>query len=52
MKEELPYLFWAYTSIWALISGYLGLLLSRQRALKRQIDEIKARLDREGAGRP
>lgn len=50
MKEDLPYLFWAYTAIWALISVYVGLLLSRQRSLKRQIDEIKALLNRDTSG--
>jgi len=50
VKEDLPYLFWAYTAIWALISGYIGLLLARQRSLKRQIDEIKNLLDRGASG--
>ncbi len=44
MKEHFPYLFWAYTLIWIFLAAYLGILTSKQRALRRQIDEIKAKL--------
>lgn len=44
MKEHFPYLFWAYNIIWIFLAGYLGLLMVKQRGLKRQIDEIRAKL--------
>lgn len=44
MKENFPYLFWAYNLIWLFIAAYLALLGLRQRALRRQLDELKARL--------
>ena len=49
MKEHFPYLFWAYNLIWIFIAAYLGILMSKQRALRREIDELRRRLD--GAGR-
>ena len=48
MKEHFPYLFWAYNFIWILISAYLGTIFARQRSIKRQIEELKSRLDKLG----
>lgn len=44
MKEHFPYLFWAYNLIWIFIAVYLGVLMVKQRSLRRQIDEIKSKL--------
>jgi CcmD family protein len=46
MKEHFPYLLWAYNIIWILIAGYLGVIFARQRTIRRQIEELKSRLDR------
>jgi CcmD family protein len=48
VKENFPYLFWAYNLIWIFIAAYLGILMAKQRSLRRQIDEIKARLGNRG----
>jgi len=45
LKDQFPYLFWAYNLIWIFIVVYLGMLMAKQRRLGRQIDEIKSRLD-------
>lgn len=45
MKEQLPYLFWAYTVIWFFVAVYLGFLMARMRSLRRQIDEIRSKLE-------
>jgi len=45
--ENFWFLFSAYTFIWALLAVYLGILMARQRSIRRQIDEIRARLDSE-----
>jgi CcmD family protein len=44
VKGDLSFLFWAYTIIWIFIAGYLGILMARQRTLRRHIDEIKSKL--------
>jgi CcmD family protein len=44
MKEHFPYLFWAYNCIWFLIAGYVGILMARQRTIRRQIGELRKRL--------
>ena len=48
---SLNLLFWAYTLIWILLAGYLGLLGLRQQALTRRIDRLRARLEGQIAGR-
>ncbi len=45
MKEHFPYLFWAYNIIWILITAYLVMLFARQRSLRRQIEDLRSRLD-------
>ena len=50
MKEHFPYLFWAYNCIWFLIAGYVGILLARQRTIRRQIEELREKLDSSGEG--
>ncbi len=52
MKEHFPYLFWAYNIIWILIAGYLGVIFARQRALRRQIEELRSRLAASADRRP
>jgi len=39
--ENAGYLFAAYTIIWVVLFGYVLLLLSRQRKLRREIDSLK-----------
>jgi CcmD family protein len=45
VKENLAYLFWAYTVIWLFVAVYLGVLMAKQRSLRRQIDEIRSKLE-------
>ena len=40
--ENLGYLFAAFTIVWAVVFGYVLLLLNRQRRLRREIDSLKA----------
>jgi len=42
---SLSLLFWAYTLIWILLAGYLGLLGLRQQALSRRLERLRARLE-------
>jgi CcmD family protein len=44
MIQNFNFLFWAYNIIWLLIAAYLGVIYARQRAIRRQIEELKARL--------
>ena len=39
--ENAGYLFAAFTIIWAVVFGYVLLLLNRQRRLRREIDSLK-----------
>ena len=48
MKENFSYLFWGYNVIWIFIAAYIGILMARQRSLRRQIDEIRSRLGPKG----
>jgi len=48
MKENFSYLFWGYSVIWIFIAAYIGILMARQRSLRRQIDEIRSRLGPKG----
>ncbi|MCZ6777519.1 MAG: CcmD family protein [Acidobacteria bacterium] len=48
---SLNLLFWAYTLIWILLAGYLGLLGLRQQALTRRVDRLRARLGSQTAGK-
>jgi CcmD family protein len=41
----LRFLFWAYTLIWILLAGYLGLLALRQHALSKRLERLRARLN-------
>jgi CcmD family protein len=47
--QNLGYLFWAYTFIWALLAGYLFILAGRMRRLRRELDEL--RRERSDTGR-
>jgi hypothetical protein len=42
--ENFWYLFWAYTLIWVFFAVYLGILMAKQRSLRRQIDELRSKL--------
>jgi len=44
VKENFPYLFWAYNFIWILLAAYLGVLMAKQRSLRREIDALKSKL--------
>lgn len=39
--ENIGYLFAAFAIAWALVFGYVLLLLGRQRKLKRELDSLK-----------
>ncbi len=39
--ENAGYLFATFTIIWAVVFGYVLLLLNRQRRLRREIDSLK-----------
>ena len=39
--ENAGYLFAAYAIVWAVVFGYVLLLLNRQRGLRREIDSLK-----------
>ncbi len=39
--ENAGYLFAAFTIVWAVVFGYVLLLLNRQRRLQREIDSLK-----------
>ena len=45
MKEDLPFLFGAYTVIWGLVAAYIGLLMARQARIRSQIEELRRELD-------
>ena len=47
MKEDLPFLFGAYTVIWGLVAAYVGLLFIRQANIRRQIQDLKRELSEE-----
>ena len=48
--ENVGYLFAAFTAIWAVLFGYVLLLLNRQGRIRREIDSLKAALkENEGA---
>ena len=49
MKEHFPFLFWAYNLIWIFIAAYLGILMAKQRSLRRQLDELKSKLGKDAA---
>ncbi len=46
--ENLGYLFAAFTIVWAVVFGYVLLLLNRQRRLRREIDSLKEALKEKG----
>lgn len=41
----LPYLFAAYTLIWAVVFGYMFFMQRKQRRLQRQLDLLKESAD-------
>jgi CcmD family protein len=45
--EYLRYVFAAYTIVWAGLFLYLTSLTRRRRALERELDELRALLDRQ-----
>jgi len=49
VKEHFPFLFWAYNLIWIFIAAYLGILMAKQRSLRRQLDELKSKLGKDAA---
>jgi CcmD family protein len=52
VKEHFPYLFWAYNLTWVFLAAYLGVLMAKQRALRRQIEDLKSRLEGEPGRKP
>lgn len=49
------YLFAAYTIIWAVLFGYILILLSRQRQLQRDVESLRRELEsqrKQGAQKP
>ncbi|MDP2729453.1 MAG: CcmD family protein [Dehalococcoidales bacterium] len=42
--ENGGYLFTAYAIVWAVVFGYVFVLLGRQRGLRREIDSLKEAL--------
>ena len=47
--ENAGYLFAAFTVIWALVFGYVFVLFSRQKKLKREIESLKQAIENKGA---
>ena len=45
--ENAGFVFAAYTVIWAVVFGYLLILFNRQKRIRREIDTLKATLDKE-----
>lgn len=48
--ENAGYLFATFTIIWAVVFGYVLLLLNRQRRLRREIDSLKEALKEKEVG--
>lgn len=46
--ENAGYLFAAFTIIWALVFGYVLLLINRQKKLRKEIDSLKEALKEKG----
>ena len=46
--ENAGYLFAAFAVIWAFVFGYVLVLISRQRQLRREIESLKAALAEKG----
>ena len=48
--ENAEYLFAAYAIVWAVVFGYVLVLVKRQRRLLREIDSLKEELREKGTG--
>ncbi len=48
--ENAEYLFAAYAIVWAVVFGYVLVLVKRQRRLLREIDSLKEELREKGLG--
>ena len=48
--ENISYVFAAFAIAWAVVFGYVLLLLNRQRRLQREIDSLKQRLEDKKGG--
>ena len=46
--ENAGYLFAAFTIVWALVFGYILLLLNRQRSLRQELTSLKEALKEKG----
>jgi len=42
--QYLPYLFAAYTIVWLVLFGYLFVVATQTRAVRREVDQLKERL--------
>jgi CcmD family protein len=42
--QNLPYLFATYAIVWLVLFGYLFVVASQMRAVRRDVDQIKERL--------
>ena len=47
--ENASYLLAAFAVVWAVVFGYVLLLLKRQKRLQRELDLLKGRLNEEAA---
>ncbi|MDP6043220.1 MAG: heme exporter protein CcmD [Dehalococcoidales bacterium] len=48
--ENVSYVFVAFAIVWAVVFGYILLLLNRQRRLQQEIDLLKQRLEDRKSG--
>ncbi len=46
--ENLGYLFAAFGIVWAVVFGYVLLLINRQRQLRRDINSLREALEKKG----
>ena len=42
--QYLPYLFAAYSIVWLVLFGYLFVIATQTRAVRREVDQLKERL--------
>jgi CcmD family protein len=43
--QNLPYLFAAYAIVWLVLFGYLFMVAAQVRAVRRDLDQLKERVD-------
>ncbi|MBI3449220.1 MAG: CcmD family protein [Acidobacteria bacterium] len=50
MNDNFWYLFCAYSFIWLAVATYLGVLMAKQQALRRRIDDLRGKLGMDRGG--